>query len=53
MISGACAGSTAGGMKVSRIVILAKSFVRNIKRMIAPRKIETLKINGKTIEIKL
>lgn len=50
MISGACAGSTAGGMKVSRIVILAKSFVRNIKRMIAPRKIETLKINGKTIE---
>lgn len=50
MISGACAGSTAGGMKVSRVVILAKSFVRNIKRMIAPRQIETLKINGKTIE---
>lgn len=50
MMSGACAGSTAGGMKVSRIVILAKSFVRNIKRMIAPRQIETLKLNGKTIE---
>ncbi len=50
MISGACAGSTSGGMKLSRIVILAKSFVRNIKRMIAPRQIETLKINGKTIE---
>ena len=50
MFIGGCAGSTAGGMKVSRLIILVKSFFRNIKRMIAPRKVETIKINGKTID---
>lgn len=49
-ICGACAGSTAGGMKLSRIIILAKSFNRNIKKMITPRKVETIKINEKTID---
>jgi trk system potassium uptake protein TrkH len=49
---GACAGSTAGGIKLSRVIILAKSFKRNIKKMIAPRKVETIKMNGKTIEEK-
>ena len=49
-LSGACAGSTAGGMKISRIIILAKSFTRNIKKMLAPRKVETIKINEKTID---
>ena len=49
-LCGACAGSTAGGMKLSRIIILAKSFNRNIKKMIAPRKVETIKMNEKTID---
>lgn len=48
-ISGACAGSTSGGMKISRLIILVKSFLRNIKKMIAPRKVETIKINKKAI----
>ncbi len=49
-LSGACASSTAGGLKISRIIILAKSFRRNIKKMIAPRKVETIKLNEKTID---
>lgn len=47
MFIGSCAGSTAGGIKVSRIIILSKSSVARVKKMINPRKVETLYINGK------
>ena len=46
---GSCAGSTAGGMKCSRIVILAKSTIKKIKAMINPRKVETIKMDGNAI----
>ena len=49
MLIGSCAGSTAGGMKCSRIVILAKSTIKKIKLMINPRKVETIKMDGKPI----
>lgn len=49
MFMGSCAGSTAGGMKCSRIVILAKSTIKKIKAMINPRKVETIKMDGNTI----
>jgi trk system potassium uptake protein TrkH len=50
MFCGGCAGSTGGGIKLSRVIILVKSFFRNIKKMIAPRKVETIKMNGKTLD---
>ena len=50
MLFGACAGSTAGGIKTSRVVILCKSVIKKIKTMIMPRKVEALKFNGKTLE---
>lgn len=50
MLCGGCAGSTSGGIKLSRVIILVKSFFRNIKKMIAPRKVETIKMNGKTLD---
>lgn len=50
MVCGGCAGSTAGGAKLSRIIILAKSSLRKIKLMISPRKVETVKMNGKSID---
>lgn len=50
MIIGACAGSTAGGMKVSRIIILWKSFISEIKRAINPKQIMPVRINGEVIE---
>lgn len=50
MFVGACAGSTGGGIKVSRLVILVKSGLRDIKKAINPRSIETVKIDKRTIE---
>ena len=38
-IMGACAGSTGGGIKVSRLVIIVKSSVSEIRRQIAPRSV--------------
>lgn len=50
MFVGACAGSTGGGIKVSRLVILIKSGLRDIKKSINPRSIETVKIDKRTVE---
>ena len=47
--TGACAGSTAGGLKITRLNILAKSVVKKIKNMISPRKVEVIKIDGKSM----
>ncbi len=49
MITGACAGSTAGGVKISRINTLAKGTFREVRGMINPRKVETVRENGKPI----
>lgn len=46
---GGCAGSTAGGLKVSRATILFKSAASKIKRMVTPRKVETIYMDGKPV----
>lgn len=50
MIIGACAGSTAGGMKISRIIILWKSLVAEIKRIINPKQVVPVRVNGVMVE---
>lgn len=50
MFVGACAGSTGGGIKVSRFVILLKSVKRELISYIHPRSIHKLKMDGKPIE---
>lgn len=50
MIIGACAGSTGGGIKVSRLMILVKSGLRDIKKAINPRSVETVKIDRHSVE---
>lgn len=50
MICGSCAGSTAGGVKQSRIIILTKYSGSKIKQMISPRKVEVIRMDGKPIE---
>lgn len=50
MFMGACAGSTGGGLKVSRVVIAAKTAGREIQSLIHPRSIKVLKFEGKTID---
>lgn len=47
MFIGACAGSTAGGLKVSRIILLVKRVKANIKHMIHPRSTESVRFEGK------
>jgi trk system potassium uptake protein TrkH len=50
MVVGASAGSTGGGMKVARIVILWKSLKAETMRMLHPRSIKVLMMDGKRIE---
>ncbi len=50
MFIGACAGSTGGGIKVSRLVILIKSGLRDIKKALNPRSVETVKMDKRTVE---
>ena len=50
MFSGACAGSTGGGIKVSRILILLKSIIKEIRINAHPRTTVKLKMNGRLLE---
>lgn len=50
MVIGACAGSTGGGMKVSRVIILVKSFIAEIRQIINPKEIVTVRLNGKPVD---
>ena len=49
MIIGACAGSTGGGMKVSRILILCKSVKQEIKRILHPKAVTVVTVNGQKV----
>lgn len=49
MVIGACAGSTGGGIKVSRLLILLKSVRQETRRMLHPKSVTIVKINGKRI----
>ena len=50
MIIGACAGSTCGSMKISRVIILIKASYANLRRLVSPRSIKSIKMDGKRIE---
>lgn len=50
MCVGGCAGSTAGGLKVSRVAMLTKSSILNIKKTLSPRSVYTVKMDGKPID---
>lgn len=50
MFVGSCAGSTGGGMKITRWIILVKSAVKELKYMLNPRSVVTVKMNGKPVE---
>jgi len=47
MFIGACAGSTGGGIKVSRLVILFKTITKNLQKMIHPRAANSVRFEGK------
>jgi len=47
---GACAGSTGGGLKMVRFMIVAKAALRGIRRFARPRAIHSLRIDGQTLD---
>lgn len=50
MFVGACAGSTGGGIKVSRLVILVKTIKKELYTLLHPRSLKKLKMDGHAIE---
>lgn len=50
MFMGGCAGSTAGGFKCARVVILAKKVRREVKKLLHPRSVNTMRFEGKSVE---
>ena len=51
MFIGACAGSTGGGFKVARVVIMFKSAKKSIKKMLHPKSVNVVKSDDKAIDI--
>lgn len=50
MISGAMAGSTGGGVKTTRIVIMLKSIRRAIDKILHPKIVKSVKMDGKVVD---
>ncbi|MCR5603836.1 MAG: TrkH family potassium uptake protein [Lachnospiraceae bacterium] len=50
MFIGACAGSTGGGIKVSRLIILRKTIIKEMTSYIHPKSIKKLKMDDKPVE---
>ena len=53
MFCGACAGSTGGGMKVSRIVILFRTLLREIQRTMYPKRVKKVHFEGRPLDEEL
>lgn len=49
MFLGGCAGSTAGGLKISRMLLLGKRIRRELRHLIHPRSVNAVKFEGKTV----
>ena len=50
MLCGACAGSTGGGIKCSRILLAGRAIRREVHRIIHPRSVEIVKLDGKPVD---
>lgn len=52
MTVGACAGSTGGGFKVVRLLLMVKNLGRKIRRVYSPQRVQTVRMNSKTVDEK-
>ena len=50
MMTGACAGSTGGGMKISRFLLSVKSALRELNSYLFPKSVKKIKMDGKTVD---
>ena len=53
MVVGACAGSTGGGLKIARLLLLLKSLKRNIGQVLNPRRVQVVRNNGRAVDEKI
>lgn len=53
MVIGACAGSTGGGLKCGRALLLLKILRRNIRRVLHPQKVQIVRNNGQMVDEKV
>lgn len=53
MVIGACAGSTGGGLKCGRVLLLLKSLRRNIRKVLHPQKVQIVRNNGRMVNEKI
>jgi len=49
MLIGGCAGSTGGGMKLSRVMLLVKTAASDVKRVISPRSVTRVQMDGRRV----
>lgn len=50
MTTGACAGSTCGGMKCARVLLLVKGVRRNVSQLLHPQRVEPVRVNGRAVD---
>ena len=53
MLVGACAGSTGGGFKCARLLLVMKSLRRNIGQVVRPRQVKVVRNNGTVVDEKI
>ncbi len=53
MVVGACAGSTGGGLKCARVLLLFKNLRRNIGQILNPQKVQVIRNNGRVVDEKI
>ena len=53
MVVGACAGSTGGGLKVARLLLILKSLRRNIRQTLNPKKVQVIRNNDAVVSEKV
>ena len=50
MITGGCAGSTCGGMKMARVLLLFKNLRRNVRQVMRPNSVQVVRSNGRVVD---
>lgn len=53
MVIGACAGSTGGGFKCGRALLMLKSLRRSVQQIVHPQKVQVVRINGHVVDEKI
>ena len=49
MLIGGCAGSTGGGLKLSRVVLLLKTAAADVRRTVSPRRVKRVRMDGRCV----